>query len=435
MEGLSDNTSAKFQGAVIVGCHALQWGFAEIRGSNRGRERRRGYIMKTASRRPDLWFIIVVLASLTGLAHSHAFGDSDDPFTVVSKLSHDDALAGAHDVELSGDLAFVPGKGGSLAVIDVTDPEKPEVLWFKRNAQELQDSETVLPIGKHLLLGTRDFFSLDVSRPRKPVFLKKVADRSCIDRINGMVCCGKIVFAANKTGWIDAFDVGDITSPELFGAMNVRERHALDDPHDVDVFGKYIVIVCPNKFGGNPTGQLAVFKVMNEDGGVLPADQWSLEGLCESEKLIGANRVQISGSYAYTGGSWSPEARKTKAPGTSAGLGVVDLSDPKEPEIVASLPFSDARGPNGLTVVGKVVFLAGGQTVDAVGISDPLHPFRLGSHTFPPLDPRIKRTDNAHDLVYRDGHLYVSCQSDNSFVVLRVNDSRILKLANFSRSK
>ena len=40
-----------------------------------------------------------------------------------------------------------------------------------------------------------------------------------------------------------------------------------------------------------------------------------------------------------------------------------------------------------------------------------------------------RKTDNAHDLIYRDGHLYVSCQSDDSFMILKINDEQILSLA------
>ena len=48
-------------------------------------------------------------------------------FTVLSVLVDETALAGAHDVELQGNLAFVAGKGGSLAVIDVADPARPRI--------------------------------------------------------------------------------------------------------------------------------------------------------------------------------------------------------------------------------------------------------------------------------------------------------------------
>jgi hypothetical protein len=37
--------------------------------------------------------------------------------------------------------------------------------------------------------------------------------------------------------------------------------------------------------------------------------------------------------------------------------------------------------------------------------------------------------DNAHDLVYRAGHLFVTAQNDNQIGIIRVNDERIRKLA------
>ena len=94
-------------------------------------------------------------------------------------------------------------------------------------------------------------------------------------------------------------------------------------------------------------------------------------------------------------------------------------------------------GPNGLTIAGKIAFLAGGETIEAVDITDPLHPIKLGSQKLPAsnINPDSsyakgkRKTDNAHDLIYRDGHLYVSCQSDDSFMILKINDERILSLA------
>ena len=373
--------------------------------------------------------IVFLGITMTGVAGPKTV--SEKWFAVASVLTHDDAFAGAHDVEMEGNLAFVPGKGGSIAIVDVSDPAKSKLLWFKRDGKDLQDSETVLPVGKHLLLGTRDFFSMEVSDPSKPVFLKRVADRSRIDRINGMVKRGDHVFAANKNGWIDVFDVGDIKAPALLGAYETREKHGLLSPHDVDAFGDCIAIVSPNGFGTKLVGHFAVFKVMDAAGQVLPVDKWALQSIVEDKRLIGANRVQVSGAFAYTGGSWSPGPREKQGPGTFSELAVIALADPKRPRIVASVPFSDARGPNGLTVAGRMVFIAGGQSVDAIDISDPHHPVKLGAQTF----PRIKdadRTDNAHDLIYRNGYLYVSCQTDDAFLILRVTDKRILELANLA---
>jgi len=59
---------------------------------------------------------------------------SNQWFSVTSIVYHNEALNGAHDVELSGNLAFVPGKGGSIAVIDVAEPEKPVPEWWSNEA-------------------------------------------------------------------------------------------------------------------------------------------------------------------------------------------------------------------------------------------------------------------------------------------------------------
>jgi hypothetical protein len=37
--------------------------------------------------------------------------------------------------------------------------------------------------------------------------------------------------------------------------------------------------------------------------------------------------------------------------------------------------------------------------------------------------------DNAHDLVYRDGRLYVTSQSDHRLLVVRIDDQEIVRLA------
>ena len=353
-------------------------------------------------------------------------------FSVNSVLKHEDALARAHDVELSGDLAFVPGKGGSIAIINIANPAKPKLIWHRRDMEELPDAETVLPLGNHLLLGTKDFLSLDISDPAKPIISKKISDRTDgrIDRINGMVKVDNIVFAANKNGWIDAFDVSEIESPTVFGVLNVRASHGLSDPHDIDAFGDHIAVVCPNGFGEKTFGQLAVIKIKDaKTRAVLPTDQWTVECIVKDKKLVGANRVQVKGNYAYVAGSWKPEKRTE---GDSPSLTVIDISDPTKANVVASIPFHDLRGPNGLTIAGNVVFAAGGETIEAVDITNPRKPVLLGMAKLPAeniSNKPTRRADNAHDLVHRDGYLYVSCQSDDSFMVLKIEDARIRELA------
>ena len=348
-------------------------------------------------------------------------GDCHSPaFSVAAVLFDNKALAEPHDVELQGSLAFVPGKGGSIAIIDVADPAKPYILWHRHEKRRLHNAETVLPLGHYLLLGTNDLISIDISNPRAPQFCKTVSDRTRIGRINGMAKRGDYVFAAGKDGWIDVFDVSDPASPILVGARNTRSSGELGWPHDIDVFGDYIIVVDPAGFGRRDLpGKVGIYHVARHvTCELIPVTDWEQVGVLANDDLVGANRVQVAGIYAFVAAS------QTDKPGKVV---VVDISDPARPAQVAALPFSDARGPNGLTIAGSVLFLAGGQTVEAVEITQPTRPVKLASYKCLQAFPAGR--DSAHDLVYRDGYLYITGQNDNCFCILRVNSPRIRELA------
>ena len=372
--------------------------------------------------------VTIAITLLSCPCQSHAAGEP--AFSVAAVLADKEALDRPHDVELQGDLAFVPGKGGSLAIVDVSDPELPKIVWHQRRPREWDDAETVLPLGDEwLLLGTNDFHAIDVTDPRKPVFQARISDRKQISHINGMARRDRWTFAASKHGWLDAFDVRDPRQPTLAGAADIQRRFGIGSPHDVDVYCDHAVVTDPAKFDrAEQPGKLALVRVFDpRTESLLPADKWTLSGVAISDDLAGANRVQVSGDYAFVGASTRAKVGR---------LVVVDLQDPNSPRQVAALPFApdDGWGPNGLTVVGKVVFLAGGQTVEAIDISNPVRPIKLAGQRFPkvlanknPRHPDIR--DSGHDLVYRDGYLYVTGQNDHCLLILRVESNYIRTLA------
>jgi len=338
-------------------------------------------------------------------------------------VSHRKALDRPHDVELQGRLAFVAGKGGSLAILDVSQPEEPRILWHRHDAAELHDAETVLPGGDRLFLGTDDFVSLDIRAPQRPVVEKTLSRRPTISKINGMVRRGDTILAASKNGFLDAFDVSDPAATELAGAVNIRRQYDLGWPHDVDLFREFAVVPDPRRFGRvKEAGKLALIEVFDrrKPERLLPPEQWKLAGLVATEQLVGANRVQVSDSFAYVGASTGEDGGR---------LIVVDLREPEQPRQVAWLPFApqDGYGPNGLTVAGEVVFLAGGQTVEAIDVRTPEEPVRVARQSFAEQLPGGK--DSGHDLVYRDGHLYVTGQNDHCLLILRVASEKIRALA------
>jgi len=343
---------------------------------------------------------------------SNKDSSKDEPFTVVAVLHHDAALARPHDVELHGNLAFVPGKGGSIAIVDVKDLDNPRIIWWSREQGDLEDAQTVLPLGDHLFLGARDFYSINIKNPTKPVFEKKISDRPRVDRINGMVKRGDYILSANKTGWICVFDIRDPASPVLRDTLDTRQHGNLRSPHDIAAFGNHIIVVDQSR---NSPVKVRIYCVADSiTGKLLPADKWVVAGVITSASLNGANRVVVSGNHAFVACSQSDNFT----------IGFLDITNPDDPVHLLTMPFADVHA-TGLTISGSVLFVAGGQAIQAVDVSDAAKPETLAvlktSEVFP------TGRDNAHDLVYRAGHLFVTAQNDNQIGIIRVNDRRIRK--------
>jgi hypothetical protein len=368
---------------------------------------------------------MLILASLGRVAAGQP-GEAPQPgcaLSVAAVLRDEQALNEAHDVELEGKFAYVAGKGGSIAIVDVNVPSRPKLVWFHLDPDLLSDAETVLTAPGRLFLGSDDFHSLDVSNPVDPQFDRTLRDRTKIHTINGLVRRGDYLFAASKRGLVTAIEVSDPRNPKVVGVIEARARYQVSDPHDIDLFKLDLIVVDPAKFGARP-GQLSLFRIFDDDGRLMPESRWRLTSLLTSDQLTGANRVQVRGHYAFIGGSYSP--RFSDGRPNAKGI-VVDLSDSEQPRISTTVDFPDLRGPNGLTIAGDVWFLAGGQTVQAYDIREPTRPRLLASLRSPEAFPTAD--DNAHDLVYRDGHLFVTSQGDHGLVTLKVNDESIRQLA------
>ncbi len=379
--------------------------------------------------------IALLVSSFTLLTGICSAGDNNkaEPFSLVGLLRDDEALNRAHDVELQGNIAYIPGKGGSLAIIDVSDLTKPELLSSLVGIEGLEDAETVLPMGNVLLLGTRDFLAIDVSDPIHPKIIKRISDRPRIDFINGMTLRGDHVFTANKSGYVTVFDVSDPSDPVLNDVLDAKEHGGLRSPHDIAVFGDHIIVVSAGNSSDlfSPHTNLAVYRVADpRTHQLLPVEKWTVEATIEAsgklrDSLSGANRVAITHDHRYA----------TVGAFVHSRVGIIDARDPRELRQIANMPVGDIDA-TGMTISGKALFVAGGECVEAIDITDPANPISIaqyrGGRLFPTRRKMLNgrpKYDNAHDLVYRDGYLYVTAQNDNQFGILKVNDRRVLELA------
>ncbi len=347
---------------------------------------------------------------------SHAAG-----LRVAAVLHDETALNRTHDIEVRDGFAYLAGKGGSLAAVDVRQPAVPKLAWAIRDKEKYDEAETVLPLSpKRLLIGTRDVLLFDITRPDHPRSLASIEDRDRVNLINGFARLGDTVFGANKLGHIFAVDVAQPDTLTLVGARETRARGELDSPHDVAFLGDLLVVVSPEGFGRDSRpGRLAVYRVADaKTQRVLPPEQWTLVSRLENPRLAGANRVRTSGKFAYIGSSLGQSGGR--ADDFRSNVSAVELSDPTQPLLRGSVDFPDTRGPNGLELSGHVVFAAGGQTVQAIDIRVPGMLNEVGRLTDAAAFPGAG--DDGHDLVYRDGHLFVTAQNSHSLVILQVGD-------------
>jgi hypothetical protein len=133
--------------------------------------------------------------------------------------------------------------------------------------------------------------------------------------------------------------------------------------------------------------------------------------------------VAVSGNYAYVG-AYRPDR-----------VGIIDISNPKNIRQVGNIPVCDIDA-TGLDIAGQILFVAGGECVEAIDVSNPEAPVSIAQYRGGDLFPTRRllldgewRFDNAHDLVYRDGYIYVTAQNDNRLGILKVESELVLRRA------
>ncbi|MFO7974878.1 MAG: hypothetical protein R6V12_09625, partial [Candidatus Hydrogenedentota bacterium] len=219
-------------------------------------------------------FAPAYLPAVTSLA-----GVADAPaFEFVSILEHE-GLIGAHDIEIRGSLAFVAGKAnqslgrraGRFAVLDISDPTKPSVLstLSEEDNEGLHNAETVLLVGNTCLLGCDDLLAIDISDPAAPRITARVRHKK-VARINGMIHWGKVAIAANKSGYLDVFDITNPHDPQFTGALNTRALGNLHSPHDIARFGSRHLVV-PSA-GKHVPVHFGIYEVSDNGSAVLPVE-------------------------------------------------------------------------------------------------------------------------------------------------------------------
>lgn len=356
-------------------------------------------------------FLRIAIVATLSIVVTHTMGAE---FEFVGLLRHD-AVAGAHDIEVRGDLAYVagkanrhqPGRAGRFAILDVSDPAAPSVRAVVDEKQEpaVYNAQTVLLRDEVCLLGADALLAYDIANPAAPRRTALV-EHDEIARINGMIAWGDYAVAVNKAGFLNLFDIREAAKPSYLGALNTKERGNLLSPHDIARYGKHHLVV-PGA-GREVPVHFGIYHVSGDGESILPPSAWRCTGTISDERLAGANRIVADVRYAYVACHYSNR------------IGVIDLANPTSPVLIATIETQGAE-PDGLALENNVLFVGAGKTVEAIDVSDPTRPRSLACYRDGPLFtlPETGRAGNAHDLVVQDDLVYVTAQRDGAVGILR----------------
>jgi hypothetical protein len=267
--------------------------------------------------------------------------DISDPTAPVYLYSHD-TPGSAYDLAISGDRAYVADGGSGLAVIHIADPVGP----FEAGLYDTPVGALGLDIaGDYAYVADYTSFQvIDISDPTSPVHAGEVVEMGPIE----VAVSGDYAFVTTLNGEMQAYDISNPTAPYLAGACDTT---AMGNLWGIAVAGDYA-------FVGDDDSYKSGVHVIDIGDPTAP----SYVGRYATMDLV--DGVAVCGDYVY-------------AANEHAGLLVLDVSDPENPDSVAACDTGDATG---VCIAGDYAYVADfGSGFKVIDISDPTNPTIAGS--------------------------------------------------------
>jgi len=232
---------------------------------------------------------------------------------------------GIWDVQVDGDLAYVPDLDGGFSVVDVSDPLDAVVLGSLGGPR----LRKVVVNGNHVYAGGLDaLHTIDVSDPTNPIVVHSIPTT---DHVNKMVVRGDVLYVTVDGAGLLVADVSSPATPVVIGQL------ATDGwVHGIALHGDLAFVAGVH------------FLVVDISDPTAPwvRVQWDYLG-------DGSEAIVIDGDILFSGGS---------------GVNVWDVALPLEPTIIESIPMGIVGD---IHLVGDVLYAATGLGVKAADVSDP----------------------------------------------------------------
>ncbi len=281
-------------------------------------------------------------------------------------------------VTVVGDIAYVTVRYSGIHLVDVSNPAQPQRLG------QIGSNGKVVVAGNiaYVAGGEAGLLLFDVRKPSLPT---RLGVYDTLVSVFGVAAAGDYAFAAGDGLWV--IDFRDPTTPRLAGWDDTWR-----DNQDVKIAD-------------------GIAYVAASDGGVLTYDV----AMPARPRLLGQYQARIGECETGGGRYYGVRAafQVAVAGGVAcvadgiAGLGLFDVSDPRQPRQIGGYDTSDSGYAVGIVVASNFCYVADTSTgFQVIDISDPTNPTRLW------ID---ETTDGAGAVTLVGNLAYVSGQSLNVF--------------------
>ena len=278
-------------------------------------------------------------------------------------LGQADTEQHTNGIVIQGVYAYLTDNPNGIVVYEISDPSNPVLITF----YDLPFYSNCLEIsGQHLFVGRYQggypgsywFDVLDVSNPLQPFSVSTI---DLDDVPKKMEYTNGAVYIANDGDGLVAVDVHDPENPV------VLDSYGLNMTYDLDIEGFLAYVAANNR--------LYVFDIS------IPSDIQLVSSLYWGQ---GANRVTVSGQYAYVQ--------------SGASTRIIDISDPEYPELVGL--YNGVGSADDIEAWSGFAFLCDNdEGLLVIDATQPDQPF---------LTAQLPQLTEMHQLLQHDGILYAA---------------------------
>ncbi|MCA9959155.1 MAG: PKD domain-containing protein [Anaerolineales bacterium] len=283
--------------------------------------------------------------------------------------------AGPQSVAVAGDTAFIAYQVGGLRIIDISQDTLPQVGMYSPFGAPIAAINVEDYV--YVLDENRSLYVIDATTPENPI------ERARYQHVarDEMQLVGSDLFLR---GWL-GLEVVDVTEPLT---PTRRSNYMIPNSGAMQVEGDYLFLL-DSRF---QTDSLKIVDVTDRDQPVLAAS-------IGTHNYFGAG-LQVVGDYAYLG--------EVYCCSSSSQLTILDVSNPVQPQVVASQPVSYEVGS--LVYLNGYVYTGGGG-VQIIDVTNPLLPMYAGRYTI------TNALEYEYEVTAVDGYLYVAAHTDRSQAV------------------